>query len=461
MRQFALLFLVSCCTAADAASLPRFAAGEGTELKASLEKDGKWWAHLGDHVYHAPSSSSGLSSRVGDYYYAFGSDSALSNKLRDRRVGGEGRLHIFHLPEGPSMLQVENTRRSRRSALSAFNQLKEHMKLQSWFPVYKQDSSYQNPLNANGQELEKLAVSKITADRLMAYLKDITSFSTRSFQNPQASRNVQSFIKKEFQKLNFTTCEHTFSFGGPSTNLVAFAPGSSKTGDVVVMGAHYDDIPAFGHAPGAEDNGSGLAALLGIMRAFQEAGIKTKKSVAFVGFAGEEPGLLGSEAYANSILSSKTNMDQCLPPAPEGSGKSSSFLSRFSSLRKRENFQAIVMDEVGWQSPSLSSPTVNLESYDWTKDLMEHLAQSSKDHNGDSLTVVHSNHPFGSDHMSFLDRRIPAVLTINGDDEAYPFYHSSGDEITQVTGSLVEKIAKMNMGGLLRLAGIESQVQTS
>mmetsp|Transcript_102291 Transcript_102291/g.159532 ORF Transcript_102291/g.159532 Transcript_102291/m.159532 type:complete len:113 (-) Transcript_102291:66-404(-) len=111
------------------------------------------------------------------------------------------------------------------------------------------------------------------------------------------------------------------------------------------------------------------------------------------------------------------------------------------------------MDEIGWSSPVLDTPTVNLESYDWTKPVMDHLVESSQTHNGEALRVVHSNHPFGSDHMSFLDNHIMAVLTINGKDEDYPNYHQSSDTIDNVDPRLLAMISKMNLGALIRMAG--------
>merc|ERR1740123_524815 len=100
------------------------------------------------------------------------------------------------------------------------------------------------------------------------------------------------------------------------------------------------------------------------------------------------------------------------------------------------------MDEVGWVSHNrgYEREMVNLESYDWTSEVMQHLAASSRDHNGDSLEVVHSSNPFGSDHMSFLERGMKAVLVINGDDEAYPNYHMSSDTIDNVNTEYAAKI---------------------
>uniref|UniRef100_A0A7S0FPU4 Peptidase M28 domain-containing protein n=1 Tax=Pyrodinium bahamense TaxID=73915 RepID=A0A7S0FPU4_9DINO len=466
-----LALSLATATVADATGLPSFSAAAGAaERAAELERSGQWWAHLGDQVYHAPPESSGLSSRAADYYYAFGSEAAITEELRDRRVGGQGRLHIFHLPEGPSvMLQLASGRGSRRSSLSALSRLHQGLKVQTEFPAYAADPGYLNPLDEAGQALEATAVAGVTSDAVMGYLRHITSFNTRSYENAAASQAVQQFLLQQFEGMNYATCLHSFRSNNPgmsaesSRNVVAFVPGAANGSEVVVLGAHYDDIPPSGSAPGAEDNGSGLAALLAIMRAFRKADVQPMKSVAFVAFAAEEPGLLGSEAFVQALLSptpKSTIPGKCLPQAllSERVDSALAFLrrQRGSRLRRAEDFQAIVMDEVGWRSPSLDEATVNLESYDWTAKVMEQLAQASKDHNGASLKVVHSNHPFGSDHMSFLNRNIPAVLTINGDDEAYPFYHTSKDEITSVDGGLVAKVAKMNLGGLLRLAGVRT-----
>eukprot|EP00434_Breviolum_minutum_P027659 symbB.v1.2.024465.t1/scaffold2266.1/size83935/8 len=136
-----------------------------------------------------------------------------------------------------------------------------------------------------------------------------------------------------------------------------------------------------------------------------------------------------------------------------------------SKARRRENeeHEALVMDEIAWKSPSTTGPVVNLESYDWADKVLKHLAGASKTHNGDSVASahlllenlnMHSNNPFGSDHMSFLQKNIQSVLSIHGDDESYPHYHQSTDAIDQVNPELYTLITKMNAGAALRLTGV-------
>ncbi len=77
-------------------------------------------------------------------------------------------------------------------------------------------------------------------------------------------------------------------------NVVSDYPGNDGTGEMVVLGAHLDswDLGA-----GATDNGSGVVAMLEVLRAWHALGLRPKRSLRIVLFSGEEQGLLGSRAY--------------------------------------------------------------------------------------------------------------------------------------------------------------------
>ena len=67
---------------------------------------------------------------------------------------------------------------------------------------------------------------------------------------------------------------------------------------IIIIGAHYDSV--FG-SPGANDNGTGVAAMLALARRFARA--KPKQTLRFVAFVNEEPpyflsGEMGSQVYA-------------------------------------------------------------------------------------------------------------------------------------------------------------------
>jgi hypothetical protein len=96
---------------------------------------------------------------------------------------------------------------------------------------------------------------------------------------------------------------------GRTANVVGILPGwdASRRDEAVVIGAHYDHLGRGGEGslapdalgtvhPGADDNASGVAAMLGMARAFAGSG-GAPRTLVFVAFAGEEMGLLGSTHY--------------------------------------------------------------------------------------------------------------------------------------------------------------------
>ena len=106
--------------------------------------------------------------------------------------------------------------------------------------------------------------------------------------------------------------------------------GSEETTETLVLGAHYDDRGSFGEvrAPGANDDASGTAALLGIARAIARRGVVFKANVLFCAFAGEEQGMIGSKAYAskcysNIVFPENDGVDDALrcPRGAQGTGR--------------------------------------------------------------------------------------------------------------------------------------------
>jgi Zn-dependent M28 family amino/carboxypeptidase len=89
-------------------------------------------------------------------------------------------------------------------------------------------------------------------------------------------------------------------------NVVGRLPGADPVlrDEVVLITAHYDHLgigrPVNGDSimNGALDNASGVAGILAVADALVRAGVRPRRSLVFVGFAAEEKGLLGSQAFA-------------------------------------------------------------------------------------------------------------------------------------------------------------------
>lgn len=420
----------------------------------AVHAEGTWWARVGDTVFYPPSPKLGLSQEVTDYYYAAGNEGALTQEMRARRVGGDRLWHIFHLPEGPSALKMPKRTGGRRSSLSALVKLRKGTVLKDEFPPYVAKPGYAYPGSSTGQSEETNAVGVITPELVKGYLKDLTTLGdgkslTRSYSNPDATEKTLNYLEKEFKALNLSTCLHTFKDPESPhtfTNVVAYSPGSGK--GTLTVGAHYDSRPFEGDAPGALDNGSGVAAMLAAAKAFAQSKIQTNRSLFFVAFAAEEIGLVGSNAFAATLRKESGSAPlpaPCKQPPPASS-------SAFLGGKVAQEHAAIIMDEVGWRSPKKTQNTINFETYDWADPVMRHLFEANKLHNGQNMHVIHSNNPFGSDHMAFLERELPGVLIINADDSDYPDYHKSTDVIENVDMDYLSQVGKMIFGGLVRVA---------
>src|SRR5213594_1904299 len=89
----------------------------------------------------------------------------------------------------------------------------------------------------------------------------------------------------------------------PTQNVLGLIQGSnlSMKNEVMIVGAHYDhDGEAYGQIwYGADDNGSGTAALLELAEAFGNGSAAPARSILLCAWAGEEKGLLGSRYYVS------------------------------------------------------------------------------------------------------------------------------------------------------------------
>ncbi|OUR93457.1 hypothetical protein A9Q84_18460 [Halobacteriovorax marinus] len=83
--------------------------------------------------------------------------------------------------------------------------------------------------------------------------------------------------------------------------------------ETIIVGGHLDSIAGFwgrerAHAPGADDNASGIATITEIIRVLVETDFKPTKTLKFMGYAAEEVGLLGSKEIAAEMKAEGANI---------------------------------------------------------------------------------------------------------------------------------------------------------
>lgn len=94
-------------------------------------------------------------------------------------------------------------------------------------------------------------------------------------------------------------------------NVMGYIEGTHQPKEFVVFSAHYDHLGRMGNEaifPGANDNASGTAMLLDLARHYMKDENKPRRSVAFMFFAAEEAGLLGSMLYVKKPLFALQNI---------------------------------------------------------------------------------------------------------------------------------------------------------
>jgi hypothetical protein len=116
---------------------------------------------------------------------------------------------------------------------------------------------------------------------------------------------TRKFITERFRCLGLSpagaTFELPFTTGTQHTaNVVGYVQGSDATlgSEIVLVAAHHDHL-GNGYL-GANDNASGLVAMLAIAQAVQQHTPRPKRTIVFAAFGAEEGGMLGSYQYAKT-----------------------------------------------------------------------------------------------------------------------------------------------------------------
>jgi Zn-dependent M28 family amino/carboxypeptidase len=149
--------------------------------------------------------------------------------------------------------------------------------------------------------LAPLTAEERTSSELLKRHVSAIASAEHNTRTPQRLEAAARAIESELKSIGYEVRSQAFDAGGITVrNLEATIPGG-KTG-AFVIGAHYDSAPG---APGANDNGSGTAALLELARLFR--GWKPKHTLRLAFFVNEEPPYfkgpaMGSKVYADELM---------------------------------------------------------------------------------------------------------------------------------------------------------------
>lgn len=141
----------------------------------------------------------------------------------------------------------------------------------------------------------------------------------RNVSCPHAYLAAERYLTTALTGMGYTVRRQPYFAGGVEcANLDVERPGADRRAEIIVIGAHYDSVSG---CPGANDNGTGVAATLALARRL--AGSAPSRTLRFAFFANEEPPYfwtdqMGSLVYANACKARRENIVAMLTPETMG-----------------------------------------------------------------------------------------------------------------------------------------------
>lgn len=234
------------------------------------------------------------------------------------------------------------------------------------------------------------------------------------------------FIEDSFSRAGLHPRRDSYEMHGQAChNIEAEIPGRSVQGaavssppSIIVIGAHYDSV--FG-SPGANDNGTGVAATLALARRFASA--KPKHTLRFVAFVNEEPpyflsGEMGSFIYARRCKERSDKIDAMI---------SLETIGYFSDALHSQTYPS---PGLGLFYPKVGN-FIGFVSNVRSRALLRRVIALFRKHakipsEGAALPAFIPGVSW-SDQWSFWQKGYPGIMVTDTALFRYPYYHSSSD----------------------------------
>jgi hypothetical protein len=268
---------------------------------------------------------------------------------------------------------------------------------------------------------------------------------------PEQLARAEDFISAEFERAGFTVERQRYEVAGVScANLQVEIPGQVGANEIVVVGAHYDSVPG---SPAANDNASGVAAVLSLARSFVQ--IDMPRTLRFVAFVNEEAPYahtlaMGSRVYARGCRERGENVAAMLSletigyydrqpgsqSYPAGLGMFYPSTGDFVAFVGNTRYGKLVRQTVGAFRRSEQFPAI-----------------------GGSLPEAIS-HIGRSDHWSFWQEGYPALMVTDTAPFRYAYYHTPEDTVDKLEFESFARVVRGLEHVIKDLVGIVEETGT-
>lgn len=227
------------------------------------------------------------------------------------------------------------------------------------------------------------------------------------------------YIEEQLRASGYAPVRQTFDVSRlPVCNIEATLQGTSRPAEIIVIGAHYDTV---GGSPGANDNATGVAAMLALARRF--AASPRARTVKFVAFVNEEPPFfqtdqMGSLVYARAARSRGARIAGML---------SLETMGYYSEAPGSQHYPVPGMSE---RYPDVGN-FIGFVSNEASHSLLTRVARAFAESTPFPLQAVAmpADLPGAgwSDHWSFWQTGYPALMVTDTAPWRYPWYHTADD----------------------------------
>jgi Zn-dependent M28 family amino/carboxypeptidase len=260
---------------------------------------------------------------------------------------------------------------------------------------------------------------KSTADSLRAHVVHLADkIGGRDVQHLAQLRACEHYLRSTWEAQGFKVLLRPYVARNIEVNNIEIEiAGAVSPDEIVVIGAHYDSAEGL---PGANDNASGVAALLEISRRW--SGRSSAKTLRFVAFVNEEPPFFQSEKMGSLIY------------------------ARACRDRGEKIVAMLSLETMGYYDDTPGSQHYPALLAPFYPDRGNFIAFVS---NGTSRSLVrrvqstfakHSSFPTQSiaasdiipgigwsDHWSFFELGYPSLMVTDTAPNRYPYYHTAAD----------------------------------
>ncbi|MEO0010119.1 MAG: M28 family peptidase [candidate division WOR-3 bacterium] len=241
-------------------------------------------------------------------------------------------------------------------------------------------------------------VARVNPDSVLTHIRRLQDFYTR-YSTTESCRAAVEWMRERLAGYGCDSTALETYRTSYAPNVIGVKLGRVNPRPIYVICGHIDNTSDYApeHCPGSDDNASGTAAVIEAARVFQD--INFAYSVYFIGFTGEEQGLVGSDSF-------------CRRAARRG-----------DSIKAALNFDMISYGRQNLDSFEVIGKTSN-PACAW---LVDSFIASARTYTAlKPVRRLVTSAPY-SDHHSFWQRGYPALCGIEHD--FTPMYHTIGDTI--------------------------------